>query len=91
MNETTILLALKLIMQNQSKLAELFLLALMGKEVNKQQVHQAMETMMEQNKQVTQGLDDIMRIQSQQFGPGSQQAQSIHDLFNQMLGRQGPL
>ena len=87
MNETTILLSIKLILQNQNKLAELFLLALQGEKANKNQIHQTLATMMAQNDEVVRGLDSIINTQpSQQFGAGSQQAQSIHDLFNQMLG-----
>lgn len=89
MDETTILLSLKLILQNQSKLAELFLLALQAAQVDKQQIHQALKTMLHQNAEVVKGLDSILSAQAtQQFNPEGAQAQSIHDLFNEMLGGQ---
>ncbi len=88
MNETTILLAIKLILQNQNKLAELFLLALQGEKANKNQIHQVLETMKAQNQQVVKGLDSILNCAPTPFrsGTDTQQAQSINDLFNQMLG-----
>ena len=94
MNEATILLAIKLILQNQNKLAELFLLALQGEKVNKNQIQQALETMLAQNNEIIIGLDRILISPSTKTFDGRQQtqtaqsAQAMQDMLN-MLGRPG--